>query len=93
LSECLFISTINRKEKVPELVRDRMKYVDIPLLTYAQRIEVLENKATDFVREYFPDKDIKIDRANKEIGVLTYHQQSIRDLIGQRTITNCITET
>lgn len=100
LGYCLIFVTMNWFERAPDFIRDRCKFVDIELLTYAQRQEILENRADAFTRQFFPVIDTatgKVDRerqkehlTNKTFSPL---QQQVRDLIGIKTIKNCITQT
>ena len=52
LSEALILLTANYLSKVPDFVKDRCKPVNIELLTYAQRLEVLKNMADELCAEY-----------------------------------------
>lgn len=54
LSEALIFLTANYLSKVPDFLRDRLKPVNIELLTYAQRIEVLRS----MVDELAEDNDV-----------------------------------
>ena len=52
LSEALILLTANYLSKVPDFVRDRCKAVNIELLTYAQRLEVLKSMVGELLEEY-----------------------------------------
>jgi len=52
LSEALILLTANYLSKVPDFVRDRCKAVNIELLTYAQRQEVLKSMVGELLEEY-----------------------------------------
>ncbi|CAG8762828.1 7330_t:CDS:2, partial [Racocetra persica] len=98
---------MDRRSRVPIILFDEAEKVKHPSVLDAlgkimddnQRKEILSNRATDFVRQFFPATDTtgkvdkKKDQENKEKGILTPYQQKIRDMIGERTIENCITAT
>jgi len=52
LSEALILLTANYLSKVPDFVKDRCKPVNIELLTYQQRLEVLKNMVAELCAEY-----------------------------------------
>jgi len=58
LSEALILLTANFLSKVPDFVKDRCKPVNIELLTYQQRQEVLRFMADELLEEY-DIKDLK----------------------------------
>lgn len=100
LGYCLIFVTMNWYERAPDFIRDRCKFVDIELLTYAQRKEILENRADAFVRQFFPVIDAatgKVDREKQKEHIknntFSPQQQQVRDMIGEETIKNCITAT
>jgi hypothetical protein len=92
LSSAIIFLTANYPDRVPDFVRSRCKFVNIPLLTYAERLEILENKKKDFIRDYFPAEDAKIDADNKEEGLLSEKQQKVADKIGEKFLKLSITE-
>jgi len=98
LSNCLIFTTMNDIDRVPDFIKDRCKMVDIELLSYNDRKKILEDEATNFVRRFFPVKtgDGKVNREAQEELIkekkLTTEQQRVRDLIGEKTIKACITE-
>ena len=51
LSEALILLTANYLSKVPDFVKDRCKPVNIELLTYAQRLEVLRGMTDELCEE------------------------------------------
>lgn len=52
LSEALILLTANYLSKVPDFVKDRCKPVNIELLTYQQRLEVLKLMVSEMLRDY-----------------------------------------
>jgi len=51
LSEGLFFLTANYLSKVPDFLRDRLKPVNIELLTYQQRLAVLRSMTEELAEE------------------------------------------
>jgi len=92
LSSALIFLTANYPDRVPDFIQSRCKFVNIPLLTYAERLEILENKKKDFIRDYFPADDPKIDAYNSENGFLTKKQRKVAEKIGEKFLKCCITE-
>lgn len=92
LSSAIIFLTANYPDRVPDFVRSRCKFVNIPLLTYAERLEILENKKKDFIRDYFPANDPKTDAYNAENGFLTEKQKEVAEKIGEKFLKCCITE-
>src|SRR5436853_2071748 len=66
LSSVIIFLTANYPDRVPDFIRSRCKFVNIPLLTYTERLEILENKKKDFIQDYFPADDPKTDAYNQE---------------------------
>jgi len=87
LSSAIIFLTANYPDKVPDFVRSRCKFVNIPLLTYAERLEVLKNLTKEFVCDYFP-----ADNQNSDNDLLTAKQQEIVNKIGAGFLKSCITE-
>ena len=59
ISEAIILLTANWLEKVPQFVKDRCKPVNIELLTYQQRKDILALQAKDYLAEY--DMEDKIN--------------------------------
>ncbi|CAG8708177.1 4486_t:CDS:2, partial [Cetraspora pellucida] len=92
--------------RVPDFVRSRCKRVNIQLLKFEERLEILKNRRDAFVREYFPSSirgtesingiEIKYDEDeyNKryEPNNFTPDQQLIRERINDNFLKMCITE-
>lgn len=125
LGEAIILLTANYAELVPDFVRSRCKFVNIQLLTYKERLNILQIRRDMIIREYFPapqftwenpdaaesaidtynKKNSKItplivDKGNNTISdysnstiLLTPEQQRIRDLMSDKYLEACITET
>src|SRR4051812_17949754 len=60
ISEAIILLTANYLEKVPQFVKDRCKPVNIELLSYQQRKDILKLQAKDYLAEYQMEKLIKL---------------------------------
>ncbi|CFW93327.1 protein of unknown function [endosymbiont DhMRE of Dentiscutata heterogama] len=106
LSQTIIMLTANYWDRVPDFVRSRCKRVNIQLLKFEERLEILKNRRDAFVREYFPSNirgtesingiEIKYDEDeyNKryEPNNFTPDQQLIRERINDNFLKMCITE-
>src|SRR6185312_589361 len=91
---------------VPDFVRSRCKRVNIQLLKFEERLEILRNRRDAFAREYFPSNirgekeaggiEIKYDEDeyNKKMDPdsFTPDQALIRERLNDDFLKLCITE-
>lgn len=54
LGEAIILLTANYAEKVPDFVRSRCKFVNIQLLSFKERLNILQIRRDMLIREYFP---------------------------------------
>ncbi|RHZ36870.1 Lon protease [endosymbiont GvMRE of Glomus versiforme] len=106
LSQAIIMLTANYWDRVPDFVRSRCKKVNIQLLTFDQRLEILRNRRDAFVREYFPSDivgketvngvEIKYDEdeynKSHEPDTFTTEQEQVRKKISEKFLARCITE-
>lgn len=88
LSDALIFLTANYAEKIPDFLTSRCKIINVPVLTYAERLQILENKKIEFIKEYFPAS--KGDRI--VFDGLTNGQLIIARKITTNFLKECITE-
>lgn len=119
LGEAIILLTANYADLVPDFVRSRCKFVNIQLLEYKERLNILQIRRDMMIREYFPApkfswenpdaEETAIDAYNKSRSrispltattdynnstiYLTDEQQRIKDLMSDRFLELCITET
>ncbi|MCE8163840.1 MAG: hypothetical protein I3273_06240 [Candidatus Moeniiplasma glomeromycotorum] len=104
LSQAIIMLTANYWDRVPDFVRSRCKRINIQLLTFNERMEILRNRRDAFVREQFPGTsgkemingvEIKYDEDeyNKkhEPNTYTEEQELVRRLISEAFLTRCVT--
>ncbi|CAG8515126.1 2921_t:CDS:2, partial [Racocetra persica] len=106
LSQTIIMLTANYWDRVPDFVRSRCKRVNIQLLSFKERMDILRNRRDAFVREYFPSNivgkeaingiEIKYDEdeynKNHEPNTFTEEQQKIRERVNDDFLRMCITE-
>jgi len=81
LGEAIIILTANYAEKVPDFVRSRCKFVNIQLLSFKERLNILQIRRDILIREYFPAKrydwenpdalESEIDKYNQKYSKIT----------------------
>lgn len=84
----IFLIASYIKEEAPDLLANRFKTINIPLLTYEERLQILINKKIEFIKEYFP-----ANKGDKIISEgLTSKQLNINKKITAEFLKECITE-
>jgi hypothetical protein len=96
----IFFVTMNDEWRCPQFIKDRCDMIDIEILTYEQRIKILDQFARIFIREGWPimdssgkKPDLKKNKDAEDADTLTTAQQKLRDKIGNEVIKACVTET
>ena len=54
LNEAVVLLTANYADRVPDFVRSRCKFVNIQLLGYYERLNILQIRRDMMIRDYFP---------------------------------------
>lgn len=86
LSQAIILLTSNYWHKVPDFVRSRCKRVNINLLSYEERMEILHTILRIQVIERFSEGGEKEIEWRKETGELSQHQKEILKLYEARQV-------
>jgi hypothetical protein len=100
LKYCIIFLTMNWETRCPQFIKDRCDMIDIELLTYQQRINILQTFGKRLLRQAWPimqtNKNKPDYAKNKELednNTLTPKQQELYDKLGTKILSACVTET